>query len=380
MEKRWEYALPMYCSFMDLEKAYDSVWREGMWQIAEYYGIPTRIVDLLRNWYIGSSSFVRMDGEEGDLFPITTGLRQGCVMSPSLFNIYMDAMMRKVTESPIGGVMVGSERVVDLDFADDVALLADSWLVMVAMVMRMEQVTQRFGINISAKKNEVLFIGHGEAEVRIEDLQLRGQPMKQAEQFTYLGSVITSDGKFIHDIERRRAGATRAFGMLRQRMWGRREISLKVKMKVFNAILMPVLLYGATAWALTKTEEKRLDAFEMGMLRNILGVRWDDFVRNADIREMLGQAPVSLKLRNARMKWFGHVERMGEDRQVKRIMQAGMQGRRPVGRPRTRWKAVLRRDLEPSGLSLEEAAIEARDRDRWRRIVQASCDYNAAGS
>ena len=341
VEKRWEYALPVYCSFMDLEKAYDSVWREGMWHIAKYYGIPTKIVDLLRNWYIGITSSVRLDGEEGDWFPITTGLRQGCVMSPALFNVYMDAIMRRVTEEAAGGIMVGGERVVDLDFADDVALLADSWLVMVAMVMRLEQVTQRFGINISARKSEVLFIGRGEGDVRMEDLQLRGQPMKKVEEFTYLGSVVTSDGKCIQDIERRRAGATRAFGTLRQRLWNRREISRKVKMKVFNAIVIPVLLYGATAWAPTRTEERRLDAFEMGMLRSILGVRWDDFVRNADIRDMLCQVPVSLKLRRARMKWFGHVERMGEERQVKRIMQAEMWGRRPRGRPRTRWKDVL---------------------------------------
>ena len=64
-----------------------------MWQIARYYGIPTRKVDLLRNWFICISSFVRIDGEEGDLFPLTTGLRQGWVMSPPSFNIYMDAMM-----------------------------------------------------------------------------------------------------------------------------------------------------------------------------------------------------------------------------------------------------------------------------------------------
>ena len=204
--------------------------------------------------------------------------------------------------------------------------------------------------------------------------------MKHVDEFTYLGSVISSDGKFMKDIEKRRAAATRAFGMLRPRMWGRTEISLKVKMKVFNAIVLPVLMYGATAWALTRTEEIRLDAFEMGMLRSIVGVRWDDFVRNVEIREMLSQPPVSLKLRRARMKWFGHLERMSDDRQVKRITQAEMQGRRPVGRPRTRWKDVLRRDLEGSGLSLEEAAAEALDRDQWKRIVLASCDYNAAGS
>ena len=80
--------------------------------------------------------------------------------------------------------------------------------------------------------------------------------MKQVEEFTYLGSVITSDGKFLQDIEKRRAAATKASGMLRQTMWGRREISLKVKLKAFNAIVLLVVLHGANAWALTKTAKK----------------------------------------------------------------------------------------------------------------------------
>lgn len=381
MEKRWEYALPVYCAFIDLEKAYDSVWREGMWKIAEHYGISEKIVELLRNWYVDVSSCVRMDGGEGEWFPVTTGLRQGCVMSPSLFNVYMDAMMRKVTDDGVdGGVRVGRERVMDLDFADDVALLADTWLVLVGLVVRMEEVTQRFGINISVKKSEVMCIGRGAENLNVEDLEFRGQTMKQVEEFIYLGSTITSDGKFVRDMERRKAGATRAFGVLRRRVWGRREISLKVKMKIFNAVVLPVLLYGATAWALTQTEEKKLDAFEMRMLRSILGVRWDDFERNVDIRERLCQPPVAIKLRKARLQWFGHVERMGEDRQVKRIMEAEMVGRRPVGRPRTRWKGVLQRDLQNVGLTLEEAAAETQDRERWRTIVLASCHYNVAGS
>ena len=100
-------------------------------------------------------------------FPIRTGLHQGCVMSPSLFNVYMDAMMRKVTESTTRGVMVGRERVVDLNFADDVALLAVSWLVMVVMVMKTEEGTQSLGTNISTRKSELIYIGRAKGNVRV---------------------------------------------------------------------------------------------------------------------------------------------------------------------------------------------------------------------
>ena len=129
--------------------------------------------------------------------------------------------------------------------------------------------------------------------------------MKVVDELTYLGSLMTSNGKFTQDIERRRAGATRELRMLRSRFWGRREKSFEVKMKVFNAVGLPVLLYDPVAWALTKSEERSLDEFEMGMLRSIAGVRWNDFVRNGEIRERLCQLPVSLKFRSARMKWFG---------------------------------------------------------------------------
>ena len=127
-------------------------------------------------------------------------------------------MMRKVTEEAARGVMAGSEKVIDLDFAVDLPLQADSWLVQVAMFMRTEQVTKGFMINISGRKREVVFIGRGEGDVRMEGLQLRGTPMKQVEKSTYLGSAVTSDGKCIYDIERRRASGTRTFGILKQTM------------------------------------------------------------------------------------------------------------------------------------------------------------------
>ena len=138
-----------------LLKAFNSVWKDGMWQIAEYYGISTKIVALLNSWYNGISSSVRLNGEDGDWFPITKDQRQSCVMSLSLFNVYKGAMMSMVTEDLSAGLMVGSKSVIDLDFEDDMALLADSWFVTVAMVMRMEQVTQRFDIDISARKSEI---------------------------------------------------------------------------------------------------------------------------------------------------------------------------------------------------------------------------------
>ena len=89
---------------------------------------------------------------------IETGFhRDRCQMSTSLFNMFMDAMMRKVNEGLGDGVIIGQERVLDQDFADDVALLADSWLVLMKMILTMEEASQTFDTNISANKSDILY-------------------------------------------------------------------------------------------------------------------------------------------------------------------------------------------------------------------------------
>ena len=379
IEKRWEYGLQTYCAFVDLQKAYDSVWRSAMWRVAKSYGIPSKIIRMLQNWYEGITNCVRVDGEESRWFEQKTGLRQGCVMSPSLFNIFMDKIMRMVTENS-AGVTVGDTMVTDLDFADDVVLMADTWQVLAALVMKMEEVTQRVGINISQKKSEVMVVGREQEQLSVQNVELRGEGLKQTEEYIYLGSAITSDGRHVRDMERRRALAANAFGKMKQRLWGRREVSQKVKMKVFNAMVLPVLSYAASTWAMTRTEERKLDALEMRMIRTIMGIRWTDRVRNEDIRSRLHQVPISLKIRRARLQWLGHMERMEVDRIPKEVSRARMVGRRPRGRPRTRWDQVVERDLENAGVSLVEARGIAPDRQEWREVVSASCQYPLAGS
>ena len=83
---------------MDLAKVFYSIFRDGICQISTFYGIPTRIVELIRSWYVGINNYVRPDLADGYCFPIMTDLRQRCVVSPSLLNVYMDAMPRKMTE------------------------------------------------------------------------------------------------------------------------------------------------------------------------------------------------------------------------------------------------------------------------------------------
>ena len=83
----------VYCAFVDLEKAYDSVWREELWSTLSMYGVDRRLIRALKSLYKDSSACVRINGAYTDWFCISRGVRQGCVASPWLFNLYMDSCL-----------------------------------------------------------------------------------------------------------------------------------------------------------------------------------------------------------------------------------------------------------------------------------------------
>lgn len=92
---------------------------------------------------------------------------------------------------------------------------------------------------------DIMYIGRGERDVRTADIELRGHRLKQVDEFVYLGSVFTRDGKSTQDLEQRRDEATRAYGTMKRKLWGRKNVSLKVKTQIVNAFVLRALLYGA---------------------------------------------------------------------------------------------------------------------------------------
>src|SRR6218665_1263644 len=133
-------------------------------------------------------------------------------------------------------------------------------------------------------------------------------------------------------------------------------------------LIRPVMMYGGEAWTLTRKEEELLERAEMRMLQWILGVSLRDRRRNEDIREVLGVACITDKVREARMRWYGHVLRMEDGCCIKRIMNAEVYGRRNRGREKKRWRDNIQEDLKT--LKLKKG--DADDRNKWRRRIRVA--------
>jgi len=168
------------------------------------------------------------------------------------------------------------------------------------------------------------------------------------------------------------------FGKMK-RTWKNKCVNLKVKMRLYEAIIWSTLLYSAEVWSLTATLTKRLNAAHHRWLRGILGISWKDKVTNEEVRTRTGQQSMDNILRERRLCWLGHVIRMDGQRIPQQALRWEVPGyKRDPSRPWTNWRSVVNKDLLKMGLTWEEAEVAALNRSEWRRSV-AQCIHLDAG-
>ena len=147
----------------------------------------------------------------------------------------------------------------------------------------------------------------------------------------------------------------------------KRKLSKKAKLSIFKAVFVPILTYGHESWVMTERMKSQVQASEMRFLRRIEGVTLFNKVRSSEIRKSLNIEPLLLRIERSQLSWFGHVSRMPQERLPKQALHAKANGRRPVGRPRTRWTDYIE-DLgwNRLGLRPSEMMEVMEDREVWR--------------
>jgi len=209
-------------NFIDFRKAFDCIHRPSLWSILRQYGIPEEIVNIIQNLFKDSKSNVKINGISGEWFEVVTGVRQGYVLSPLLFAIVLDWVMKKSLKNHnVGLAWADGKKLCDLDFAYDIALIETSQKGMQKLSEEVETMSGYVGLHMNAAKCKVLV---SECWADPTAVMAEGAEVEVVEDFCYLGSYISKNGNCNKECSTRIGKASSVFGRLKN-IWSNKNMS-----------------------------------------------------------------------------------------------------------------------------------------------------------
>jgi hypothetical protein len=413
MEMFKQRARDLYIGFVDLKKAFDSVNREALFRILQqHYGLPAALVAMIRVLYTGTKMTVAWADGFSDPFAVDTGVKQGCVLSPLLFCVFLDFITREALHrlqnaagvrwdiygldewatNPATPHYIRSIIINILLYADDAVVLAESHAQLHLILRVLCESCATWGLLPNYPKTEVMMCRFSPDTLTFPPppIVLGGHMLTWVSSYKYLGSVISADGKCTEAIEARIKAAWGVFWQL-ERVWRLCGISRRTKGVVFNASVMSTLLYGAECWTYLQPHLTRLNTFVRDCLNIITNTRRSAYVPDETLRQWCGVKPIAWHLKTRRMQWLGHVLRMGvtdKDKPTVTVLQPDAMQRLPVltihgwparihrGRlsPAETWRsqAIKMMQADQSRDPIDEHLKRAREkktdwREHWRR-------------
>ena len=258
MEKAREFQKNIYFCFIDYAKAFDCVDHNKLRKILKEMGIPDHLTCLLRNLYAGQEATVRTGHETTDWFQTGKGVCQGCILSPCLFNLYAEYIMRNTgLDEAQAGIKIAKRNINNLRYADDTTPVAESKEELKSLVMKVKEESEKVGLKLNIQKTKIMASGP------VASWQIDGEAVQTVADFIFLGSKITADGDCSHEIKRclllGRKVMTNLDSILKSR-----DIILSTKVRLVKAMVFPVVMYGCESWTIKKLSAEELMLLNCG--------------------------------------------------------------------------------------------------------------------
>ena len=359
-QKHIEVNQDLFTCFIDYSKAFDRVHHSQLIDCLERIGIDGKDIHVIANLYWNQKAAIRIEDELSSYIAIQRGVRQGCVLSPYLFNIYTEFIFREIDE--LEGININGKNVNNIRYADDTALMAITESKLQVIVDEVKHHSSKGGLDMNVKKTKVMRVSKAPDEtmtIRVDDANL-----EQVRQFKYLGTQITEDARTETELRCRTSIAKAKFSSMNTVLTSR-QLSTELKLRVLNCYIMSIFTYGCEAWTLTEVMEAKVDAFEMWCFRRMAKISWKDKVTNNEVLRKLGTERNLLKLvKQRQLRYYGHIKRQNSF--LTHAIEGKIAGKRPRGRPRTTWMSNI---SKWTGKTKHNCTRMAVDRDLWGVIA-----------
>jgi len=278
---------------------------------------------------------VKIENLTSKTISISSGVHQGCPLSATIFNLILNSVIKKL--NLIGHISLKLKQIVA--YVDDVALLTRSPKALKEIFHKLQNEATLVGLNINEEKTKYMQIKRTGTK-DITHLKIDNFAFENVENFNYLGSILNVDNTMNIEIAEGIVKGNKVY-YANEKLIKLKFLKRSTKMKIYKTIIRPVITYSSESWTLTAKDEKNLRIFERQILRKIfVPVNIDNMwgiQSNMEIDKLIDGADIVRFIKAQRIKWLGHIQRMGQARPTRNLLDWKPMGSRPAGRPRQRW-------------------------------------------
>lgn len=363
-QKCYDQQKDIFICFIDFEKAFDRVRHDLLLERLKEVGLDGKDIRLLENLYWNQKARIRIEGSTSAEVEIRRGVRQGCVLSPLLFNLYSEFLFKEALEDSKDGVKVNGVNINSIRYADDTVLIADCDLGLQRLIDRTNSVCERFGMKINIKKTKVMSIRKNQNVP--QPCSIDGQILEQVNKFKYLGCWIDSSLNPELEVRSRIEQARKSFVKIKKLLCDSR-IKLETRLRLSKCYVWSTLLYAAETWTLKTSTLNKLEAFEMWTYRRILKISWTSHTTNEEILRRIGiERELLNTVKVRKTSYLGHILRNNKYQYAQLIVKGKIEGKRGLGRKKLSW---LRNIRQWTGLNFEQLIRTAEDREEFAIVV-----------
>ena len=306
----------VYACFVDFKKAFDSVWHEGLFFKLLENKIDGSFFRLIKSLYVNSKCAVKISKSRTELFSYSRGVRQGCVLSPILFNLYINELatiFENANSDPF--ILPNGTKLSCLLYADDLIILSKSRFGLQKCLDELQNWCNKWLMEVNLKKTKIMIFKKGNPKMIKPNFMLNTKNVEIVNEYCYLGIKLNSNGTFTLAQKQLSEKALHALGSIRRHL-NLHYLNPKLAIKIFESIISPILLYNSEIWGaylkndFNKWDKSPTEKAHLRFCKLYLGV--GKKASNMASRGELGKFPLQISIYKRLFNYITHLNSLPE--------------------------------------------------------------------
>ena len=324
-----------FAFFLDIRKAYDTVWRNGLWYKLWDMGVRGKMWRVIKKMYEGSKSMVLLDGEKSEGFNVEQGVAQGCSLSPILFSVFINDLLKEVEEAELGIQLNSGNRISGLLFADDFVGVSDSKENLQKLIDVVHGFCNRWRLRANVSKSAVMIFSRNAVK---GDWMWGKHKLPNVSSYTYLGIEFSNNGAWDFHIKKVLSTGKEKVNKLHS-IISNRDINVSARRLLLLSVIRPSMEYGSEIWEGNKANMNALESVILRGAKKILGC--SSKTCNEAVRGDMGLETLKGRRDRAKLKWWSKLVKMPGSRYAKQLFSQEWNVKPRRGRQRKMWGKVV---------------------------------------